>query len=550
MSHAKQALLSLCLLPLGACIFAESSTPSGSNIAITTPDMAVEDMRVEDQPSDMTPQDDAGQLPPDMDVPDLPLDMEMGADMDMDADMGQISCGTDEELCTERSLACGEQRIYDRCNNAREVDCGGCESGFECDTNICVCVSPPDAQVCSDFQLECGVHSIQDICGKSRTVTCGTCGEQKECSESGTCIDACVPISMDDLCSASNIACGEYSPESSIDNGCGEELEEIYCGTCGPNQKCDSSNQCQCVPETAAELCVQENATCGEISVVDRCGVMHTFSCGTCSDGMCENNTCSQCESPSDETLCIQNNAFCGDITVLDSCTGAARTVNCDLTRGCSEDELCTVANQCECPLPLCGDEDCGVIRNACGQSIDCGQGSCGEEEVCGNDNECVCPTPQCPTGAECGLYTNACGKSIMCGMCGSGEVCDSNQCQCEGESEAELCTLANASCGIITVQDRCGTARTVNCGTCSEQYDDCQNNMCVCIAESDCELCTANDAQTSCGTINNLNTCVEQYVFIDRCNQQRTVQCCNNGIIGLSCTENYPAQCPAQQGS
>lgn len=97
------------------------------------------------------------------------------------------------------------------------------------------------------------------------------------------------------------------------------------------------------------------------------------------------------------------------------------------------------------CPALECGDAECGVVTNDCGQSLECGpcadgfclveelrcvecleSGDCADDASC-DDNLCVCHEPVCPENA-CGTVVNSCGAEVECGTCDDGS-CAENQC-------------------------------------------------------------------------------------------------------------------------
>lgn len=87
----------------------------------------------------------------------------------------------------------------------------------------------------------------------------------------------------------------------------------------------------------------------------------------------------------------------------------------------------------------------------------------------------------------------------------------------CEQESDLELCIRVGLTCAEATVEDNCGTMRSVNCGSCTQPAT-CGGggtpNVCACSMETDEDFCARYGA--SCDPFTNL----------DACGQMRTVNC------------------------
>ncbi|RAL25106.1 hypothetical protein DL240_02515 [Lujinxingia litoralis] len=428
-------------------------------------------------------------------LPDADVDPEPDADTDVDpgpdTDTG-CQAESDLELCEAASLACGPLQVEDRCGESRDLNCGSCQASEICEEGSCVCVPESDQAFCSRQAADCGEVIAEDNCGESRTVTCGSCESGYVCGDDQRC--TCPGETVSELCADNAMACGV----DTVIDGCGLE-REINCGGCtGPGEECTAEFSCLCEPESDQALCDAAGATCGPLTVTDRCGQTRALDCGGCTgpnESCTDDNQCA-CEPRSITEFCADQGAMCGVVTANDIC-GNSRTESCGECNGSRE--YCSFDHQCVC-VPIddttyCFTEsaECGILSRTdnCGEprNIDCG--SCpGQGKVCTVNNTCLACQP--PTdaeiceseGAQCGTLNviDTCNqlREVECGSCsGTGEECTSeNQCLCEPQSEAELCAANNYRCGSYdTVVDNCGESREINCGGCStgscQQVDD-----------------------------------------------------------------------------
>lgn len=130
----------------------------------------------------------------------------------------------------------------------------------------------------------------------------------------------------------------------------------------------------------------------------------------------------------------------------------------------------------------------------------------------------------------QCGTFTEVdrCGEAVTfdCGTCEESEDCEEGVCRCEdARSDGELCSLEGYECGQALVVDGCGDERAIECGSCAGAGENCQANSCNCEPESDPELCAAIPPG-QCGP----------QTFEDRCEQARTLEChsCQQGNATL----------------
>jgi hypothetical protein len=468
------------------------------------------------------------------------LDMDMTfVDMPDEGMMpdGMCTPESDVELCASAGAECGAlPSMLDSCGVRRMPDCGVCAGdGNMCVNNQCSCVAETDQDLCLMAQATCGALVVMDSCGAERELDCGTCmGADEEC-DNNTCLVPCGDETSAELCMGASAQCGSIT----LVNSCGDQVT-INCGQCqGDGERCAPNNVCFCEAETDAELCTDMGAQCGELMTTDICGTPRMINCGGCAgtDDICNNANQCECVPETDETFCGRNNAQCGTIVANDNC-GVSRSVNCG---GC-DDGICQNDNTCSVCQPETNNQFCARLGKTCGEVSgmdNCGDprtttcGSCNNDRVCGGNNTCECPAPSC-NNVDCGTVTNACNNTSDCGGCGNNEVCQTNQCVCAPETDAELCTANAATCGAITVQDRCAATRTVNCGTCSGgQICESGGNTC-CSSESNTDFCQGAGAE--CGNISGT----------DNCGYPRSISCggCGNNEI---CNGSNQCECVAE---
>ncbi|TXC69400.1 hypothetical protein FRC91_17545 [Bradymonadales bacterium TMQ1] len=259
--------------------------------------------------------------------------------------------------------------------------------------------------------------------------------------------DACEAESDDALCSDNGAECGELT----VVDSCGTE-RTVNCGdeasVCAPEETCGGAgedNLCGCTPDRSdEELCSDNGAECGELTVVDSCGTERTVNCGdeasVCSEsetcgGAGEDNICGCTPLESDTQLCQLSSYACGPLTAVDSC-GTERTVNCgDETQVCGEFDTCGgggIEGQCGCTPEFTDEEHCAMQQAECGEiaiidscgterTLDCGA----EDQVCtlfdtcgggGEENICGCTPITCEDAQMlCGELDDGCGGTTQC---------------------------------------------------------------------------------------------------------------------------------------
>jgi len=213
-----------------------------------------------------------------------------------------------------------------------------CFTGLTCVNDRCVCEAETESELCTTNKANCGVLNIQDSCGQLRALNCGSCKAPEVCGGIGTAnVCACAPLTDTELCAEANADCDQFE---STDN-CGE-ARVVICGDCSPPQTCGGSgiaNQCGCVPADDNTICLQENASCGQLNITDNCGGLRTVECGQCNlpetcGGGEESQQCG-CTAESNATFCQRSNANCGHFSGTDNCGTVRTDVDCgDCTTG------------------------------------------------------------------------------------------------------------------------------------------------------------------------------------------------------------------------
>ena len=122
------------------------------------------------------------------------------------------------------------------------------------------------------------------------------------------------------------------------------------------------------------------------------------------------------CEADSDAQLCSDEGAMCGQITVTDNC-GDSRTVTCG---GCTAPNTCNASNTCSCVPTTCAaaGAGCGTVQDVCG-GLDIECGTCSDPQTCGGGgslNQCGCTPLTCvEAGLNCGEVADGCGSVVTC---------------------------------------------------------------------------------------------------------------------------------------
>lgn len=190
--------------------------------------------------------------------------------------------------------------------------------------------------------------------------------------------------------------------------------------------------------------------------------------------------------------------------------------------------------------------KNCGTLSDGCSGQLDCGV--CAGVETCGGrgvPNVCGCSETD---AALCTRLTKNCGtlttvdrcgsrRSVDCGSCTAPAVCSgggtTNVCACTAETDMAFCTRVGRQCGPVTATDACGMARTVDCGSCAAP-NSCGGggtaNMCGCTMESDTAICTRLNA--TCGTVTAMSCGVQRTVSCGTCTMPST--CGGGGTVNV----------------
>lgn len=234
----------------------------------------------------------------------------------------------------------------------------------------------------------------------------------------------------------------------------------------------DATDAPECIASSESELCAQYELECGEYEVLDECGTTRSIDCGGCTlHDTCISGICI-CQPQDRDEFCRSNQAQCGIVEGVDRC-GNERRIFC---------------------------------------------GECIDGEVC----------PRAPAGAA-----QLCEAEDVCTpACSEFESCIDQQCVCTSPTDTELCEEHIAeqpdaqACGELTLTDRCGEERAVDCGSCADDGEACSATNVCCIPESDAQLCEANARE--CGTLDLLDSCGHRRVI--SCGGCGT-QCCKSGV-------------------
>ncbi len=142
----------------------------------------------------------------------------------------------------------------------------------------CPCVPENDFEFCERLGATCGTLKAPDTCEEEREVSCGECDARQRCDEAHRCV--CAPYTDDQLCAAALKECGALGE---VDDGCGNAVEVLSCGTCPKHTFCGPDGACEpCVPENDLEFCVRHGVECGSLETLDNCEYARKVAeCGT-----------------------------------------------------------------------------------------------------------------------------------------------------------------------------------------------------------------------------------------------------------------------------
>ncbi len=347
--------------------------------------------------------------------------------------------------------------------------CGPCPGSQFCINGQCYYTPPTCNGSSAPVGSECGGINYIGCCDSAgKTIWCQggalycvdcvgvgnpTCGWDSEFSSYD-----CGTLGGEDPLGEFPILCG---PAPCVANcylkSCGDDGCGGICGTCGPSQICNASNQCEnqvCVPACTGKICGPNGCggSCGECASTESCdgtGNCIPIVCDpSCIGKECGNNGCGgSCGQCGQFAQCLSGLCIC-DIPCEIGC--------------CAPGEACF---QGQCCTPDCAGRQCG--DNGCGGSC----GSCLGQDQCNASGICEPPPcePSC-TGLECG--NDGCGGS--CGSCGLYSACVSGTCLCEFNCAGNCCAPNDKCVGGQCCTPDCSGKE---CGSdgCNGSCGDCQ---------------------------------------------------------------------------
>lgn len=154
---------------------------------------------------------------------------------------------------------------------------------------------------------------------------------------------------------------------------------------------------------------------------------------------------------------------------------------------------------------------------------------------------------------AECGpaTETDRCGtvRTIDCGSCTDGGVCTVDNRCCQQQNNTTLCEDRGAQCGTLDAIDNCGVLReAVPCGTCTNP-DDCEGTTCgACERESDRAFCDRFGKE--CGEWTGVDNCGENRADVPCGTCQFSSECtsglcvCPTGTVETACDDDKDNDC------
>ena len=184
-----------------------------------------------------------------------------------------------------------------------------------------------------------------------------------------------------------------------------------------------------------------------------------------------------------------------------------------------SDDELCD-ADLAECGALEVRDS-CGVMRSiedcgTCEDGLECAAG--GTANRCGDPDKSdaeICSEAE----ATCGLVDYE-GRDVLCGTCEFPGECQANTCECVDRTPEEICQKFGYTCGSVDFPKCDGTDQSIDCGSCDPNREVCSENACVCLPETN---------EGFCGRI---GECAE-VTAPDNCGVIRTADCvCEVGQV------------------
>lgn len=399
-----------------------------------------------------------------------------------------------------------------------------CDATSTCVNSGCRPAKIDDPGECLECGSDGGVDSAKpDVSGDAPITETGGCtASQKNCD--GKCVEITDPAYG---CTAASCSPCTGAPGASF--ACvGGTCTESMCkagfkdcgGTCQPTDAAHGCNAASCA------ACPSDNgiAGCAAGACSIKCNTGYKLCGGKCvnigdptygcTPASCDNSAC-----PKTGTVvcsagaCVLGSCGAGTKACGGSCVPTDSTNGCgDVTRctPCAAGESCAGGppTTCQCvPEPkstTCGRVQCGITKNNCGASVDCGAAACVAPKTCGGGgvaNTCGCKPSGSPCdGVSCGTLTDSCGTSVSCGCTGA------NTCGGGGMPGKCGCTVTNpctgGKCG--TFADGCGGSITCTCSGANTCGGGGAPGICGCAPEplsTTCSFQVCGSAVNNCGT-------------------------------------------------
>lgn len=373
------------------------------------------------------------------------------------------------------------------------------------------------------------------------------------------CSDKCVS-SSDPAYGCGSTTCSPCDPTTHATYACAggacttTGCEAGYKDCSGACVKADPEHGCSA---TACTACPTANgvASCSAGACVLTCNGGYKLCGGKCVNVGdptygCGATTCdaTSCPSAGGGTL------VCSGTTCLVGACGAGTKVcagTCvptDTTHGCADVTRCTACGAgescvggpptvCQCVpesfATTCSKVECGVTKNNCNQTVNCGTAACSSPSFCGGGgaaNKCGCTPIGTPCdGVNCGVFNDTCGKPVDC-TCASPKTCG-------GAGLAGKCGCTPRTCDFKKcgdTDDGCGNKITCGCSAGNTCGGGGEPGICGCKARSledmkkECE--TRSGAGEKCPVVD--DGCGKP--FDCACPGEK---CCPEGCVCATCT-------------
>ena len=438
-----------------------------------------------------------------------------GAECKADADCKADGNPCTQALCDAQSGKCQAKAIVGGCNdgdncttgdNCQDGKCVGlakdCEDGDVCTVGSCDASSGACAQKPVAGEVPCSDGSActaGDVCvaGKCKSGKSNDCDDNKPCTK-----DACDDATG--LCSHANAA-GACDDGNACTVG-----DTCTTGACAAGQakSCDDNDDCtadSCAPATGAcshnaipgcgakcktdSECNPTGQPCTKAVCDNAAGCVVAAKAGACDDGLpcttgdaCDNGKC-VAGSAKD---CDDNNVCTTD--ACDAKTGNCGHVAVNKPTACSDDDPCTLKDQClgsacksgtakdcddgeSCTIDSCHAASGVCVHTPAVNSAGCSDGNpCTGPDGCAGGKCATGPAKDCNDGDACTIdscdkATGSCAHNKIMGCGGNcasdadckadGNPCTANTCQggqCKITFTSTLCTDNNA----CTSGDKC----------------------------------------------------------------------------------------------